>query len=278
MWGQRAAWMVLGATLVATCAWAASSEDAYWAAKTKATAEIAAQVKAHASDKAVTALDDRRRAELAHILRPLLSPPPQGFSGSGTLNPDTLQPDEGSDALDGFLYSNAERTRHVVVSTPALLRSWLDKAMHFKGKSFDAAFRSDDIWTLAINTDAHLDLTAPLPIAMPPGSSLAVAWLGKYEQDFGTDPPDQIAVALITPGRVLMAVVPVAHKLAHIAVCDHAFAQANSEVHASEDYELLENKAEADYAACWQAHAKATPDFAAIVQQAQTLANGLTQH
>jgi hypothetical protein len=262
------------ATLSAACA--ATPEEAYIAARDAVIAEVRGQK----TEDAQVAINKQREGELLDRLRPLVGTPPSGFSGPGVLSPETLLDEMGSTALDGVLYATPDGNSQVVATTPDLLRLWLNQ---YGGAKKDdlAAGLADDPFTQAIDTDAHLDQIASLPIRLPSGARIAWAWIAQYEQDFRSDPPDKIAIALVTPTHAFLGIIAMSQPMDRIAACDALLKSGRAKAKAAQDNDArmrLNDEADANFYACWQDRAKTAPEFGRLVEQAQALADDLARH
>lgn len=283
---------ILLAVLLATVAHAVPPDDAYLSARDAAFAAI----KKGAGEAEQQRLRADLEAQLRRLVRPLRL---KAFSGPSAMSPDTLSSDDvGFGGLDGIRFANADQSDSVLVTTDGLLRQWLAahkdwwKDLANPPAEPEAAFRSEAFYTQAVSADAAVSIFSALPIRKPAGATVAVAHLVQQSQDLATEPPTEIAVAVIVGGEVFIALVTAEAKPAPITACDALWqdyktkSEALHERYRASDLKdqasfdeavKLENAGADALHKCWAEKASAEPAFPALTRQAQTLADMLAQ-
>jgi hypothetical protein len=244
--------------------------------------------------KAEDAAKHNLEAQLERIIGPFDM---AGVKGLGKINLDTLsQGDEGFGMLDGLAFAAEDKSVDVIVTTDGLFDAWLKghrdwwKGMANVPPVGADALRFDAFYTQAISTDAAVSKFAELPVAKPAAASFATAMLAMRSQDEGVGAPDEIFVAVMSGGRVLIAYAAVGAKVAPIAACDAIWKAAEAKATAAfaaeaaaapkdqakmPDGGALREQGAAAFRACFAERFKATPDFAKVSQQAQALLDRL---
>ena len=120
---------------------------------------------------------------------------------------------------------------------------------------------------------------AQLPIAPPAGAGPTAAALVQVTQDPDGDfPPLHIALALIKSGRVYVALVKATAKPVPIAACAAVMAEFNKKAGVESDSDKarrIEREGDTAFEKCWTERVKDQPGYAALVGQAQALADAL---
>jgi hypothetical protein len=214
-----------------------------------------------------------------------------GFSAKGVIALDTLNSgDEGRGRLDGMRYVSDAGDTTVVVTALPLLKYWLAGHRNWwpgrenVPQSADAAFHSEAFYTQAISPDAAMSSYGEVPLA--PGKGVAL--LAVFAQDLTFDTgPDTIVMAVLRGERVFIAQQKLNFGTTPVAVCQsamkQALAQSDAEMNAYgasrlkdrarfDRHVVLEDKADRDYRRCFASHLPEEPAFAAILKQAQRLA------
>jgi hypothetical protein len=238
--------------------------------------------------------DKAARAELEGLIRHLVGPVRlEGFPPEGASNLDTLIQQVGFGKLDGLVFAREKPVIRVVVTTLALLKRWLedhktDEAGGAVPGDLKQALASEPFYTFAISPDAAIAKYADLPIAAPRGASLAVALLVLQRQDVTPDMPDEIVVSAIRDGRVFVMSERLAKPIKPIPACaaiwrdyqaraDKTFAayQASraSDTKLFDAYVALQNEGDVAHRQCYGQRIRDDPAFAALVRQAQALAD-----
>jgi hypothetical protein len=273
-------------------AFAASPEEAYLAARDRATASLTPAAVGKNQDAAIKR-HDKALAELEGMLKPIVGPfSAPGFSPKGKINLVTLFPDdEGSGMLDGIVYG-ADSDTSVVVTTVTLLDKWL--ASHPQGRTEGAlptsaaeAVKSADFYSQATISDAAAADYGDLPVVVPAGSKFAHAMLalvGNGEIVPGT--PDQLFVALEHAGRVFIVSEKLKIRVPPIPACDKAGDDLKKKADAvdnafmkgggkndklRDEVDRLNNEADAAVLKCFAGKVDGTPAFKAAEAQAQAI-------
>jgi hypothetical protein len=274
--------------MVFSAAGAASPADTYLAARDRMVANF--------SEPGATGKD--QSSALSYLERLLRQAVPSwqapGLSAKGEINLDTLDSgDEGQGRLDGMRYVSSTGDTTVVVTALPLLNNWLaGHRNRWPGKEnvpqlAEAALHSEAFYTQAISPDAAMSSYGEVPLA--PGTGVAL--LAVFAQDLTFDSgPDSVVVSVIRGERVFVAQQKLDTGTRPIAVCQtamkQALAQADAEMNAYgasrlkdhirfDRHVALEEKADRDYRRCFARHLAQEPTFAAILGQAQRLAERL---
>ena len=269
--------------LMASSAAGAQSPDrapdqAYIAARERAIAELAKM----ADGQKKSEEDSRLLRGLEPLLRAAIGPfaIPKDFSGDVMPSPETLCCGLGIGMLDGLIVWG--KSRRVLVTTEGLLRSWLQAHKSWwKNDPISTdpqqAFRSDAFLSLATASNWRVTPFASLPIVKPAGATLAVAMLVMENQGFLLGPPGQIAVSVITGGKVFIAVVKATATDAPLTACGAIYDgfRTRSEAAAGADAARLQEQGQAAFDKCWAERAKGERAFPALTKEAQDLADRL---
>jgi hypothetical protein len=274
---------------------AATPEQSYLASRDSSIAKLK---KLDSSATGFAKAEDAAKRNLELQLGRIIGPfDMAGVKGPGKINLDTLSAgDEGFGMLDGLAFKAEDKSIEVVVTTDGLFDAWLKghkdwwKGMANVPPAGADALRFDAFYTQAISTDAAVSKFADIPVAKSATASFATAMLAMRSQDEGVGSPDEIFVALISGGHVLIAYAPVGEKIAPIAACDAIWKAAEAKATAAFAAEAaadpkaqakmpeggaLRDQGAAAFRACFAERFKATPDFARISQQAQALLDRL---
>jgi hypothetical protein len=285
--------------LLTTTAFAAPPEDGYFAARDAAIAEMAKLEADKASGEVFSAAMDKDDAALEALLRPLVgSVEVKGFSGPGKLNLESLsKSDEGFGTLDGLAFASADGKATLVATTGSIFghwlvehRNWWEKGDVNPPQTLEAALKSSSFYTQAMPTDAAFTLFAELAVIKPAKADLSVALLAARSQDGAPEAPDEILAAVVSSGRVLLAVAPTNAKMSAVADCAKIAKAAEPKIQAAEDANIaadrkndalaarlvkLKTDAETAFRACFQEKAKTRKGFSAAQVQAQGLVDAM---
>jgi hypothetical protein len=247
---------------------------AYVAAREQAVAGLEARYKSlpQPIDETAWAREEQAvEGELKARLEGVMArfPSPKGFSVIG-FHPDPVCCGTATGSLDGFLLSNG-RIR-AMATTEGILRFWLG------GRDPKAALEGDDIgYRRALNADAPIRIFAPLPVAKPPGSDLAIGRLVVKGRGF-TRLPLHIVVAVVRNGLVHLSLFPASLEAADATTpCDILWSEASERYRSADD---LDARRDIDAATgerlerCVKTHA-GEPIFPGLGRRAQRTVNAL---
>ncbi len=277
---------------------AASPEDDYFVARDKDIARVKHLEAAKTDDKKLQAEQDKMLADLQKRLEAMVGPfAVAGYPVAGKFTLETLSTgDIGFGQLDGVVHSAADDGPQVIVTTRGLVDRWLRKRSAEKDKDsrlpadLEAAARDDNFYTFSVSEDAAFGKTADLAIAKPAGVDFVVAALGGFAQDIGPNPRQEIVVTLQKNGRVYIASQVAKTAIAKIDACEAVWAAATKK---SEDLQAAyrksdlkneklfdegakaEDQGDKDYRACLNAKIPQQPYDAALVKEAQEIADRL---
>ena len=288
--------IVLGMCLLSAPAFATSPESEYLAARDKDVAAIRKLEAAKAKPEKIDAAQKTYLADLARRLTALVGPVSvEGFPKVGKFSYETLSADSlGFGMLDAMSFANDDNSPRLVVTTRGLLGAWLHARAAEKDASLKmpedekAAFALDEFFTAAIAEDAAFAKTADIPITAPAGADLAVARLGGWSQEMAPNPNSTIEVVVIKGGRVSIVDAPAKAPVPKIAACEAVWTAAetahnkflkaydeakNKDEKAFDAASAEQTKGYNDYRACLVLRLPKTPEFAAIVAEAQAYAD-----
>lgn len=291
--GMRSALLALPMILLGLAAAAGTPEEDYIAARDAAIARIK-KIEAKTPDADASKIDEKALAELERRLRAIigdLSVKP--YPSKGKIGFDTLSENQvGGGGLDGLRFSKDDGPQ-VYVTTDGLAAKWIAKPGDWWTKSrktpptIDEALTVDDFYTYAVGQDAALSKTADLPIVMPAGASFAHALLGGWAQDIGPNPDQEIIVSVRRDGKLYIAEES-AKKYKPISACDAVWKESEKKAEAIfkkyqasgakdekvfNSYTAEQEKGDRDYRACVAERAPKEPYFAALVKEAQEIAD-----
>ena len=291
------------AILALVCtAFAATPEQAYFAARDKAIA----QLKALPRDADVAKGDAMQTAALADLQKRLVDlvgrSSVKGFSPSPKINLETLSDEPGFGMLDGLAYARTGKGQkgqdgsRLVVTTKSLLAAWLraraaesDAALRVPS-GMEAALRSNSFYTFAVGDDVAFSRAAEIEVVKPEGAEFAVAALGRWSQDIGPSPLDRLTVALVKGDRVFVADVVPDAKGPHLPACkaiwEAASAKADAIIKAyqkggAKDDALFDKSTKAQqqgdeqWLACAGRAVKTAPFYSRLKREAQDLVDRL---
>lgn len=285
-------WSITWSTAWPDAAHAASPEDAYVAARDRYIAKLKT---AGEVDEKTAKQEESARADLEDKLRAIVGPVAvEGVPAEGKLNLDTLIEGEiGFGLIDALTYQAADDAPRLIVTTPSLARRWL--VAHAKWwdnnnvpQDLNAALKSEPFYTQAMSPDAAVSRFADIPVTRPAGASFASAMLVARRQDIGLTPPDELLVAVARADRVFLWSAPAQAKVtinpaceaiwnAAVAAGDRAYeayqkSDPKDEKLFEEQTRILQEGDDA-YRGCFAERAAREPFYAAVVKQAQELAD-----
>jgi hypothetical protein len=289
---------LIGLALFAGGARAASPEDDYVAARDKDIARIKRLVDAKTDDKKVDAEQKQMLADLQKRVEAIVgSFAVAGYPAAGKFTLETLSGgDIGFGQLDGMVHTAGDDGPQVIVTTRGLVDRWLRAQSTEKDADlrlpadFDAALHEDNFYTFSVSEDAAFGKTAELTIAKPAGADIAVAALGGFAQDIGPNPRQEIVVTLQKDGRVYIADQVAKTAIGKIDACEAIWTTATKksedlwkayEKTGSKDEKLLDERSKTEdvadkaYRACLVAKTPLQPYYAALVKEAQEIADRL---
>jgi hypothetical protein len=195
--------------------------------------------------------------------------------------------------LDGLVYSTADDSSHIVVTTDVPLDHWLREHKDWWGptvanvpQAVGAALKSEPFYTQALKTDAAIFKYAELPVSKPSKAKLAVAMLVARAQDLGPRTPDEVLVSVVQGSRVFVVSAPASAKIEPMPACLKIWETATRKAAAaqkayvasqlkdeklSEQSTRLEEQGDAAFRRCFAQQAKGHRSFPALTRQAQAL-------
>jgi hypothetical protein len=190
---------------------AATPEDAYWAER----AQAMAQLKALADKKAdPDKIGEIERAALAHLQRQLIAMVGpvnvRGYSDPPESHLTALSDSPEFGELDGVTFHRRDVSApgELVVTTEALLRLWLQDASraHPGWQRARFALKSDAFYGEALNAEDGYEGVAELELTPPPaGAAFAAAKLGRWGLHTDTIQGPVLIVTVVAGGRVFIA-------------------------------------------------------------------------
>jgi len=277
---------------------AASPEDDYVATRNKDIARVKHLVDAKVDDKKVQAEQDKMLADLKRRLDAIVGPfAVAGYPADGKLTLETLSnEDVGFGQLDGVVHSASDDGPQVIVTSRGLIGRWLRERSADKDKDarlpaeLEAALRNDTFYTFAVSEDAAFGKTADLAVAKPAGADFVVATLGGFAQDIGPNPRQEIVVTLQKNGRVYIASQVAKTAIGKVDACEAVWSAAQkktAELRAAydksglkddklfEESTKVEDQGDKDFRACLVKATPQQPYYAALVREAQDVADRL---
>ena len=269
--------------LLPVAAFAASPEDDYVAARDTFIAQFKLKGNEPITD-AISKTEEQARAALEKQLQAVIGASGvAGASAHGKLNIDSLiSGDMGFGLLDGLVFKLAPGTQ-VLVTTRTLAARWLaaqqevwkQSPEHGFPAEIGAALRTENFYTQALSHDAAVTHYADLPVTG------GVAMLITHRQDIVPSVPKEVIVAVTTAERLFVFSAPARAKVTAIPQCSAIYTAAEKQAKAlikkSQDNfdaaEKLTTDADTAMRRCYNERAKAQPFFAALVKQAQELAD-----
>jgi hypothetical protein len=264
-WIGRSLFLILLALLAAP-AFAQTPEEAYFAGRNAASAELKQMAqgpeynptkdlgKPELFTPAFHREYEARRRGVEGLLRPLLGPLPPlpGFAKAGLLNP-ALCCYGRFGALDGLSFEGSGGNR-LIVSTPALVRHWLNEASDFwtidnkPSNDLSTLFQTPSFFLWSRASDWEVRKLIDLPIGLTDNASALGAFLS-----VAAPGANWIALAVAKGDRVYVSFTQPRTRLARIAACEGVPA--------------------ATYGNCWRDHASEQPWFGDLLLEVVTLAD-----
>lgn len=254
-----------------------ASRDRYIATLNKQFEEMAKQdgdakaydVVGKAEKAALSDLEGQLRGLIGQVTLP-------GFSSEGTVNLGTLFDGEMEfGRLDGLVYNAKSGDGQALVSTRALVQSWLRGHREWWGdqpssgnvpQDLDNALRSEAFYTQALSTDAAVTKYAEIPLTISGEGVSAHAMLNGRQQDDGPFLPNEIIVSVVVGDKVFILTEPVTAKIQKIKACDQVWDRYRKKAG------IATGEGDKAYRKCFEDRFKALPAFAIVARQAQALA------
>ena len=271
---------------------AATPEDNYVAARDKYVAKLKTDGEV---DEKTAKQEEAARADLEGRLRAILGRATvEGIPADGKLNLDTLIEGEmGFGLIDGLTHQAADDAPRLIVTTPTLAKRWL--TAHAKWwdsnnvpQDFAAALKSEPFYTQAMSPDAAVFRFADIPVVKPANASFVNAMLVARRQDIGLTTPDELIVAVVRADRLLLWSAPAQAKVVVNPACEAIWNEAvargdkayetyqksdpRDEKLFEEQTRILQEGDDA-FRRCFGERIAGEPFFAALVKQAQDLAD-----
>lgn len=208
---------------------AGPGDDAYIAARDRAVAEVTKLDGDPAKQDAMFAADDKARAALEKQLSALLGPLSfKGLEPKPSFSPEALyEGDLGSGRPDGLLFRDSKDNVRIFVSTVPIFENWM--AAQAKGgspelgKGLAAAMSENTLYTFTVGQDAAFSSYAVVPLPAPAGETIYAA-VGLFSQDDSNDfPPNDLVVARIANGRILVGAEAAPEARKPIAACSQVW-------------------------------------------------------
>lgn len=285
--------LLVGSLLVAGAAHA-ETPDGYLAARDRYAADIQKLDADPAKQDAMFALDEKARAELKTRLQALLGPIAfKGLEKDPQFSPEALyEGDIGSGQPDGLVFSDKAGDTRIFVSPEPVFAAWL--ALEAKSEGADPRFRdgvkaalaSDTLFTHTVGQDSAFDGVLALPVKATDGETVYAA-VGLFSQDGEGDfPPNAIAIARLSNGRLTVAAAPAPEARKGIATCSQLYktqsAKADQMMAAARKGSTLDDAkieqamtaktaAVTAFRACFAQEAPKQPFFAPLLARAEGL-------
>lgn len=222
--------LALGVLLSAGAA-RAETPEGYLAARDRYAADIQKLDSDPSKQDAMFALDEKARADLKTRMQALLGPLAfKGLEKDPRFSPEALyEGDIGSGQPDGLVFSDKAGDTRLFVSPEPVFAAWL--ALEAKSDGADPRFRegvkaalaSDALFTHTVGQDSAFDGFLALPVKAADGETVYAA-VGLFSQDGEGDyPPNAIAVARLSNGRVTVAAAPAPEARKGITTCSQLY-------------------------------------------------------
>lgn len=228
-------------------------------------------------------MDEEEKARLAlekQLIAIIGANAPKGFGSPRSNLGSLFTGDMDFGKLDAVVFEADGGKTQMVVTTLPLLLNWL-KTQEKLPKEPDAAIRSTDFLTSAVQTDAAILNYAEIPLGLP----RSFAMLANRTQDQPPGEANEIFVTAIRGGRVYIAFADLAKPIA-IAACSSAQAANEKKIEAASEagarkaesneafskrVEAMREEAEAALLNCFAERALKAPGFTAAVARAREL-------
>lgn len=228
-------------------------------------------------------MDEEEQARLAlekQLVAMIGANAPKGFGAARSNLGSLFTGDMDFGKLDALVFEADGGKTQMVVTTLPLLLNWL-KSQEKLPKEPDAAMRSTDFLTSAVQTDAAILNYAEIPLGLP----RSFAMLANRTQDQPPGEANEIFVTAIRGSRVYIAFADLPKPIV-IAACSSAQASAEKKIEAASEagakkgesneafskrLETMREDAEAGLLKCFAERAPKIPGFAAAVARAKEL-------
>ncbi len=234
-------------------------------------------------------------AKLEKPLADLIGPTEiQGLPRKGKINLQNLIREGGFGMLDGLSYTSPDKKTQAVVTTKPLLQAWIKEHETWWNdgttmpQDMENALKTDAFYTQVIAGDVSIARYAELPVSAPAGTSFVYAMLGAGRQEYNSQLPNEINVAVLRGDKVFILTQPVEAKIQRIAACDQiwsgyqrkqeealkAFRASNDEKHINESTRL-EREGDRRFRNCFAQRFKEQAAYQAVIRQAHELVQRL---
>lgn len=276
---RRIAAIVTGLVLSASTAIAQTAEDRYLAARDAAIERFTHDRVPNIGQAELDA-ENKARAELNRLIRDVISVPPIDGFDAPQLNLTTLfTGDIDFGRLDGLMLEADGGDTRLVVTTPSLVRKWLQAKWQDPKERvpLDTAMKSEMFYLRALGSDAAILRYADIPI----GIADAFAILGARTQDLPPFEADEIFLTAIRGDLAFVASARFEPPLT-VAACTKPREAAEAKLAALEKAEIkpgprnvsaleraiaLRDKIETDFKSCFAERAPKEPGFANAVKR-----------
>lgn len=226
--------LVIAPLLAAAPAFAGPQDDAYIAARDRAVAEVTKLDSDPAKQDAMFAADDKARAALQQQLSALLGPLSfKGLEPKPSFSPEVLYDGEiGSGRADGLIFRDSKDNVRIFVSTVPIFENWLAAQAKAGVKDLKTtlpdALTSDSLYFSTVGQDAAFTAYALIPLPAAPGETVHAA-VGLFSQDDANDfPPQDLVVARIANGRIMIGAETAPEARKPIAACTQVWKRYNA--------------------------------------------------
>lgn len=214
-------------------------------------------------------------ASLERKLRAIIGPVNvPSFPQPGQINLEAVcRGEEGCETLDGIIYRKQDWSRRLLVTTPALMSSWLGNG----GVSIDSALRTPDKYSDAFGSHAAVLHYANLAVPDAQRRGIVAAMLILEAQDVGRWPPRSVIVTVVRKNRIYIMLAPTAVAIDTVPGCgarlDSAFRAKPDSVRQLSMQD--EDKAYESYRACFAENLATVPGIDKVIDQVMALADAV---
>jgi uncharacterized protein (TIGR03067 family) len=210
-------------------------------------------------------------ASLERKLRSILGPVNVvGFLQAGRINFEGIC--RGCEGLDAMLYRSADWKRRLIVTTPALMSTWLDR----RGLSIDSALRAPSTFMDVFESNAAVIRYASIAVPDSQRRGVVSAMLVREAQDVGRWPPEYVLVSVLRQNRIFIMLAPTVVKIDTLPACgaklDSAFKTIPDPMRRSMEEE---DRAYDAYYQCYGERQSEIPGIEKIIQQVMNLADAV---
>ena len=287
----RAVFVALSLIAATSTSIVAAPDDAYFATRDKAIARIKTL-----DGDAGSKLESQTLLELEKQLRAMIGPAHfKGLPVEGKITLETISDGIGLGVLDGLFFENGTQSRRIIVTTEPLTAAWLKAHRNWDAdrplpETLQEAIKSEDFYTQAFGSGAAYMLYGAVPVSGRSG--FVHANLFALTQDGSPPKPESVVVVAVKGDRVFVSQTKLIAPVAPIAQCDNLKGTLDSQAHAQlkrynatgsknqkmfDDYTRMQGQAETEFKGCFMKNAGAQPWFKAVVAEAQTVAESLTE-